>query len=152
MKQNYEALFLSYRPRTECSISQFCNTNCTLPMAEFILETSYPSRRIIRQADNSSKYKSEEEFYSIICLDILSGKTTPGNSKHCQNQSLLCGNFVKKPSTFHLDINLETDELSLTDESDSDEFCFIIRLSTEFILGTTYPSVTGNPFRWIIRL
>ena len=21
--------FLSYRPRTECSISQFCNTNCT---------------------------------------------------------------------------------------------------------------------------
>ena len=29
MKQYHEALFLSYRPRTECSISQFCNTNCT---------------------------------------------------------------------------------------------------------------------------
>ena len=29
MKQYYEALFLSYRPRTECSISQFCNTKCT---------------------------------------------------------------------------------------------------------------------------
>ena len=43
-------------------------------MAEFILETSYPSRRIIRQTDNSSKYKSEDEFCSIICLDILSGK------------------------------------------------------------------------------
>ena len=29
-KQNYEALYLSYRPRTiECSISQFSNTNCT---------------------------------------------------------------------------------------------------------------------------
>ena len=29
MKQYYEALFLSYRPRTtECSTSQFCNTNC----------------------------------------------------------------------------------------------------------------------------
>ena len=55
-------------------------------MAEFILETSYPSRRIIRQADNSSKYKSEEEFCSIIFLDIWSGKTTPGNSKHCQNR------------------------------------------------------------------
>ena len=55
-------------------------------MAEFILETSYPSRRIIRQTDNSSKYKSEEEFCSIICLDILSGKTTAGNSKHCQNR------------------------------------------------------------------
>ena len=43
-------------------------------LAEFILETSNTSRRIIRQTDNSSKYKSEEEFCSIICLDILSGK------------------------------------------------------------------------------
>ena len=55
-------------------------------MAEFILETSYPSRRIIRQTDNSSKYKSEEEFCYIICLDILSGKKTAGNRKHCQNR------------------------------------------------------------------
>ena len=37
----------------------------------FILETSYPSRRTIRQTDNSSKYKSEEKFCSIIRLDIL---------------------------------------------------------------------------------
>ena len=29
VKQDYEPLFLSYRPRTECSSSQFCNTNCT---------------------------------------------------------------------------------------------------------------------------
>ena len=29
VKQCYEALFLSYRPLTECSISQFCNTNYT---------------------------------------------------------------------------------------------------------------------------
>ena len=29
VKQYYEVLFLSYRPRTECSISQFCNTKCT---------------------------------------------------------------------------------------------------------------------------
>ena len=29
MKQYYEALFLSYRPwTTECSISQYCDTNC----------------------------------------------------------------------------------------------------------------------------
>ena len=33
-----------------------------ITMAEFILETNYPSRRIIRQTDNSSKYKSEDEF------------------------------------------------------------------------------------------
>ena len=37
-------------------------------LAECILETSYPSRRIIRQTDNSFKYKSEDEFYSIIRL------------------------------------------------------------------------------------
>ena len=29
VKQYHEALSLSYRPRSECSISQFCNTNCT---------------------------------------------------------------------------------------------------------------------------
>ena len=28
IKQYYGALFLSYRQRTECSISQLCNTNC----------------------------------------------------------------------------------------------------------------------------
>ena len=42
----------------------------------FILETSYPSRRIIRQTDNSSKYKSEDEFCSIICLETTAGKKT----------------------------------------------------------------------------
>ena len=46
----------------------------TLP--EFILETSYPSRRIIGQTDNSSKYKSEDEFCSIICLETTAGKKT----------------------------------------------------------------------------
>ena len=30
-------------------------------MTEFILETNYPSRRIIRQTDNSSKYNFEDE-------------------------------------------------------------------------------------------
>ena len=48
--------------------------NDTEILAEFILKTSNPPRRIIRQADNSSKYKSEDEFCSIICLNILSGK------------------------------------------------------------------------------
>ena len=43
----------------------------TLWFAEFILETNYSSRRIIRQTDNSRKYKSEDEFW--ICLDILRG-------------------------------------------------------------------------------
>ena len=31
-------------------------------MAEFILETSYPSRRVIRPTDNSSEYRSEAEI------------------------------------------------------------------------------------------
>ena len=39
-------------------------------MARFILETDHPSRRIIRHTDNPSKYKSEDEFWRIICLDI----------------------------------------------------------------------------------
>ena len=80
-------------------------------MAEFILETSYPSRRIIRQTDNSSKYKSEDEFCSIICLETTAGKKT---LRKYRNQPLSCGNFVKKPSTFRLDINLETDNPSKT--------------------------------------
>ena len=42
----------------------------SFPLAEFILETSHPSRRIIRQTDSSFKYKSEAEFWSIISLDI----------------------------------------------------------------------------------
>ena len=76
-----------------------------------------------------------------------------------RNQSLSCGHFVKKPSTFRLGIDLETDNPSktnypsagahmgscrllarLTNESASYEFCSIIRLSTEFILETDYPS------------
>ena len=32
-------------------------------LAEFVLETNYLSRRIIRRTDNSSKYKSEDEFW-----------------------------------------------------------------------------------------
>ena len=43
-------------------------------MAEFIVETSYPSRRIIRQTNNSFKYKPEDEFFSIICLETTAGK------------------------------------------------------------------------------
>ena len=31
-------------------------------LTQFILETNYLSRRIIRRTDNSSKYKSEDEF------------------------------------------------------------------------------------------
>ena len=55
--------------------TEAANSNAkALSMAEFILETSYPSRRIIRQTDNSFKYKSEDEFCSIICLNILNGK------------------------------------------------------------------------------
>ena len=35
-------------------------------LAEFILETNYPYKRIIRQTDNSPKYKSKDEFLSNI--------------------------------------------------------------------------------------
>ena len=81
-----------------------------------------------------------------------------------RNQSLSCGNFVKKPSAFRPDVNLETDnptriihllarlEDVLTGELASDEFCSIIRLSTGFIQQTNHPSETDNPPRRIIRL
>ena len=45
-------------------------------LAEFILETSYLSRQIIRQTDNLSKYKPEDEFCSTICLETTAGKKT----------------------------------------------------------------------------
>ena len=76
-------------------------------MAEFILETSYPSKRIIRQTDNSSKYKSEDKFCSIICLDILSGKRARETGK-------IAWKLRQKTSKFRLDINLETDNPSKT--------------------------------------
>ena len=40
VKQYYEALFLSYRPQTKCSISQFFKTNCI----HSIFTTTEPSR------------------------------------------------------------------------------------------------------------
>ena len=59
------------------------------------------------QMDNSSKYKSDDEFWRIIRLDILRGKQE--TLRKYRNQSRSSGNFVKKPSTFRLDINLEAD-------------------------------------------
>ena len=53
-------------------------TPATPRLAEITLETSYPPRRIIRQTDNLFKYKSEDEFRRIICLDIY--LLTPGNT------------------------------------------------------------------------
>ena len=42
---------------------RFCERDLNrVRMTEFVLETNYPSRRIICQTDNSSKYKSEDEF------------------------------------------------------------------------------------------
>ena len=46
--------FLVYNTYSEC---------CQPRLICFVIQgTSYPSRRIIRQTDNSSKYKSEDEF------------------------------------------------------------------------------------------
>ena len=61
--------------RDERILKDVCG-EASLSMAEFILETSYLSRRIIHQTDNSSKYKSEDEFCSIICLETTAEKKT----------------------------------------------------------------------------
>ena len=121
-----------YQNEVRCSAFLVEMSFICVRMAEFTLETSYPSRRIIRQTENSSKYKSEDEFCSIDCLDILSGKQE--TLRKYRNQSLSCGNFVKKPSTLRI-IRLRRIirllarlQNVLTDESASDEFCSIIRL------------------------
>ena len=98
-----------------------------LRLAKFILETSYPSRRIICPTDNSSKYKSEDEFWRIICLDILRGRQE--TLRKYRNQSLSCGTSSKKPFTFRLDINLARLQDVLTDESAGElSVWWIIRL------------------------
>ena len=76
-------------------------------MAEFIVETRYLSRRIIRQTDNLSKYKSEDEFWRIICLDIylfIPGNIEKTSPSHVETSS--------KNRLSLLDINLETDNPS----------------------------------------
>ena len=60
--------------RDERILKDVCG-EASLSMAEFILETSYLSRRIIH-TNNSSKYKSEDEFCSIICLETTAEKKT----------------------------------------------------------------------------
>ena len=52
------------------------------PLAQFILETNYPSRRIIRETDNPSRYKSGDGSWQIIRLDINSSSQSLGQ----QNQ------------------------------------------------------------------
>ena len=98
------------------------NHLCCTVLAEFILEMSYPYRRIIRQTDNSSKYRSEDEFCSIIRLDILRGLHDGWfgvEEPSCENIETvpLMWKFHKKPSPFRLDVNLETDNPSVSTSS-----------------------------------
>ena len=68
-----------------------------------------------------------------MCLDILR-KNCKTLQKY-RDQSLSCGNFIKKPSTFRLDINLETDNPSKMNYAP-----YIIH-RTEFILETDNSSL-----------
>ena len=108
----------------------------------------------IRQADYSSKYKSEEEFCSIIRLDILCwlhdgcfGVEEPncGNKETSPSlrQKTVCvpSRYNKETRITHLLARLED---ILADEPASDEFCSIIRLGIEFKLGTNHLSETDN--------
>ena len=73
-------------------------------MAEFILETFCRSKRVIPKTDNSSKCKSEDEFCSVICLDILSGKKE--TLRKYRNQSLSCETFRFVSSINSTNINV----------------------------------------------
>ena len=60
------------------------------------------------------------DFYRLqLRITCKSGWTAQAPKRYCvskggkcRNQFLSCGNFIKKPSTFCLDINLETDNPS----------------------------------------
>ena len=69
-----------------------------------------------------SRARPEEnvDFYRLqLRITCKSCRTAQAPKRYCvskggkyRNQFLSCGNFIKKPSTFCLDINLETNNLS----------------------------------------
>ena len=62
MKQYYEALFLSYtRPRTECSISQFCSTKSTHSILRTIVRST---RSLLAKQKSPSIYSQPDLIFA----------------------------------------------------------------------------------------
>ena len=79
MRQYYDALFLLYRPRTECGISQFCNTNCT--------------HSIFRTIDRSIKILIVRYKTQHISYEFKKKKTCACD--HLKTSNLSADNFKK---------------------------------------------------------
>ena len=61
VKQYYDALYLSYKPRTECSISQFFKTNCT----QSIFRTINPGLLARNRSKNSQNHLYGQPFLTF---------------------------------------------------------------------------------------
>ena len=69
VRQYYEALFLSYRPRaTECSISQYCDTNCYSGRSKHAWAFS---RKPLKKFSKSSIRPAGSDFYSASSGECL---------------------------------------------------------------------------------
>ena len=67
-KQYYEALSLSYRPRTECNISQFCNTNCIHSIFRTIeARVGLVLAKPLKKIPKSSIQPADSHFCSTSC-------------------------------------------------------------------------------------
>ena len=90
-------------------------TKLYMRVTGFYIFAVFPVSRVKYLDKLSSKYKSEDEFWRIICLDILRGRQE--TLRKYRKQSLSYGTSAKKSFTFRLDINLARLEDVLTDES-----------------------------------
>ena len=70
------ALFLSYRPGTECSISQFCNTNCTHSIFWTIEAcVGFDWAKPLKKFPKSSVRRAGSHFCSASCSECLNEHT-----------------------------------------------------------------------------
>ena len=75
MKQHYEVQFSSYRPRTECCISQFCNTNCTHSLFRTIEARPGLVAKPLKKFPKSHKRTAGSHFCSASCSECLNEHT-----------------------------------------------------------------------------
>ena len=72
VKQYYEALFLSYRPRTTaCSISQYCDTNCYHSIFSTTEARVGLSRKPLKKISKSSIRAAGSDFCSTSSGECL---------------------------------------------------------------------------------
>ena len=69
VKQYYEALLLSYRPRTECSISQLCNIDCTHSVP-FNIPDDRSTRGLLAEAALKNNFQNHLYGQSVLTFAV----------------------------------------------------------------------------------